>query len=147
MQPYGGKALYILNGFDEATPEAMNAVLKVLEEPPEYAIILLVVKNPASIIETIHSRTITLFHSQTQKSVSIEIQEMIRKHFSGTSFDLIQFLHGGKYDEDIALGILVTSLRYADKNTISQIEEAIIQVLQVNENPRNILDRVFLCNI
>lgn len=147
MQPYGGKALYILNGFDEATPEAMNAVLKVLEEPPEYAIILLVVKNPASIIETIHSRTITLFHSQAQKSVSIEIQEMIRTHFSGTSLDLVQFLHGGKYDEDIALGILVASLRYADKNTISQIEEAIIQVLQVNENPRNILDRVFLCSI
>ena len=39
----------------------MNASLKILEEPPEYAIILLVVENPASILETIHSRTITLF--------------------------------------------------------------------------------------
>lgn len=93
MQPYGGKAMYILNGFDEATPEAMNAVLKILEEPPKYAIILLVVENPASIIETIHSRTITLFHPRTQKPVSTEIQEMIRSHFSGISFDFIQYLY------------------------------------------------------
>lgn len=110
LQPYGKKAIYILNNFDEATPEAMNAVLKILEEPPEYAIILLVVRNPSSIIETIHSRTITLFHTQSRKSIPEEMREMIRGYFAGSPIELVQFLYGSKYDEDTALGILVESL-------------------------------------
>jgi DNA polymerase III subunit delta' len=59
--PYEKKHIYILRDFDEATREAMNATLKILEEPPEYAIIALVVKNPESLLETIHSRTLNLF--------------------------------------------------------------------------------------
>ena len=61
VQPYSPKALYILRDFDEATPEAMNACLKVFEEPPDYAIILMSVKNPENILETIHSRTLLQF--------------------------------------------------------------------------------------
>lgn len=110
IQPYGKKALYLINGFDEATPEAMNAVLKILEEPPEYAIILLVVRNPSSIIETIHSRTITLFHTQSRKSIPEEMREIIRRYFSGNPIELVQFLYGSKYDEDTAIGVLVESL-------------------------------------
>lgn len=38
----------------------MNSLLKILEEPPEYAIILLVTNEPNSLLETITSRTIRL---------------------------------------------------------------------------------------
>jgi DNA polymerase III delta prime subunit len=60
-KPYSGKNIYILRDFDEATHQAMNASLKVLEEPPPHAIILLMVKNPESLLETIRSRTINLY--------------------------------------------------------------------------------------
>lgn len=49
----------------------MNALLKVLEDTPEHAIILLVVDNREALLETIHSRTIDLF-SQVQLPPSRE---------------------------------------------------------------------------
>ena len=60
-RPYEKRAVYILRDFDEASHEAMNATLKILEEPPQYAIILLIVSNPESLLETIRSRTISIW--------------------------------------------------------------------------------------
>src|SRR5438046_8805439 len=39
--------------------EAANALLKVLEEPPEYAVIFLLAKNPGELLPTIRSRCVT----------------------------------------------------------------------------------------
>lgn len=147
LQPYAEKALYILNGFDSATADAMNASLKILEEPPEYAIILLVVANPESILETIHSRTITLFQSKWNIHLSKEQQSMIQKYFEGIPDDLIAYLYLTRYDEQTAIMILMEALNYAEKSMIDRIEQWLIELFQVNESPRNILDRVFLMNI
>jgi DNA polymerase III subunit delta' len=62
-RPYEGKMLILFRDFDSASLEAMNASLKILEEPPAYAIILLIVSNPENIIETIRSRTLTFFRA------------------------------------------------------------------------------------
>ena len=40
--------------------EASNALLKVLEEPPEFATLLLLVENPGTLLPTLRSRSITL---------------------------------------------------------------------------------------
>ncbi|MGA3213905.1 MAG: DNA polymerase III subunit delta' [Terriglobales bacterium] len=40
--------------------EAANALLKVLEEPPEFAIIFLLAENPAMLLPTIRSRCVTM---------------------------------------------------------------------------------------
>ena len=147
LQPYAEKALYILNWFDNATADAMNASLKILEEPPEYAIILLVVENPASILETIHSRTITLFRWQSSTPLSSELGQMIQQYFLGNPMDLIAYLYQAQYDEQTALLILMKGLQYADGVTFEYLEQWIMELFHVNENPRNILDRVFLTNI
>ena len=62
--PYEGKYIYILSGVDTASLEAMNALLKVLEDTPRHAIILLVVGDREALLETIHSRTIDLFRQE-----------------------------------------------------------------------------------
>ena len=125
----------------------MNASLKILEEPPEYAIILLVVANPESILETIHSRTITLFQSKWNIHLSKEQQNMIQQYFEGIPDDLIAYLYLTRYDEQTAIMILMEALNYAEKSMIDRIEQWLIELFQVNESPRNILDRVFLMNI
>ncbi len=55
----GRQKVYI---FNEATfmKEAANSLLKVLEEPPEFATIFLLSENPTSLLQTIRSRCITL---------------------------------------------------------------------------------------
>lgn len=50
------KKVYIINDADLMTPEAQNCLLKTLEEPPEYTIIILIVENESKILPTIKSR-------------------------------------------------------------------------------------------
>lgn len=50
------RKVYIINNSDLMTTEAQNALLKTLEEPPEYAIIILVLSNESKLLNTIKSR-------------------------------------------------------------------------------------------
>lgn len=50
------KKVYIINDSDLMTVEAQNCLLKTLEEPPEYAVIILVLSNENKLLSTIKSR-------------------------------------------------------------------------------------------
>ena len=50
------KKVYVIQEADTMTQEAQNALLKTLEEPPEYITIILIVSNENSILNTIKSR-------------------------------------------------------------------------------------------
>jgi DNA polymerase-3 subunit gamma/tau len=52
----GGKKIVVLSEADRLTPEATNAFLKTLEEPPKYAIFILATTEKHKIIPTILSR-------------------------------------------------------------------------------------------
>lgn len=66
MSPYSGKyKFYIINGAERMTKEAQNAILKSLEEPPEYASIIMLTTNPGLLLPTICSRAVSLFIQPT----------------------------------------------------------------------------------
>lgn len=50
------KKIYIIDNAERMTLEAQNCLLKTLEEPPEYIVIILVTSNDSEIINTIKSR-------------------------------------------------------------------------------------------
>lgn len=50
------KKVYIIKDSDKMTIEAGNCLLKTLEEPPEYLVIILVAENESMILNTIRSR-------------------------------------------------------------------------------------------
>jgi DNA polymerase-3 subunit delta' len=52
----GGRRVVILDTADEMNPNAANAILKVLEEPPTRAVLLLVSHQPSRLLPTIRSR-------------------------------------------------------------------------------------------
>lgn len=54
------KKVYIINNSDTMTKEAQNSLLKTLEEPPEYAVIILIASNENKLLNTIRSRTIKI---------------------------------------------------------------------------------------
>ena len=61
IRPYESPyKIYIIDEASKMTPQAQNALLKTLEEPPAYAIILLLADNPDVLLPTIHSRCVTL---------------------------------------------------------------------------------------
>lgn len=55
------KKIYIINNADLMTTEAQNCLLKTLEEPPEYSIIILVLSNETKLLNTIKSRCTKIY--------------------------------------------------------------------------------------
>ena len=56
----GEKKIYIINNSENMTKEAQNSLLKTLEEPPEYAIIILITSNENLLLNTIKSRCLKI---------------------------------------------------------------------------------------
>lgn len=61
LKPYSGaRKVYIINEAEKMTVQAQNALLKTLEEPPSYAVILLLTSNVNTMLQTILSRSVVL---------------------------------------------------------------------------------------
>lgn len=61
IKPYSSpKKIYIMNEGEKMTVQAQNALLKTLEEPPEYTVILILTTNVESLLPTILSRCVVL---------------------------------------------------------------------------------------
>lgn len=60
IRPAFGYKVYIIQEADRMTPEAQNALLKTLEEPPEYAVIILTTAFYESLLVTVRSRLVQM---------------------------------------------------------------------------------------
>ncbi|MBR1701604.1 MAG: DNA polymerase III subunit delta' [Lachnospiraceae bacterium] len=61
IKPYSSPyKIYIINEAEKMNTQAQNALLKTLEEPPEYAVILLLTANINALLPTIVSRCVVL---------------------------------------------------------------------------------------
>lgn len=70
IKPYSSAyKIYIINEAEKMTPQAQNAILKTLEEPPAYAVIILLSANLNALLPTILSRCVVL----NMKPVSDEL--------------------------------------------------------------------------
>ena len=57
---YGGRKIYIVPDCELMKQEGQNALLKTIEEPPSYAVIILITDNPDSLLPTVRSRSMEL---------------------------------------------------------------------------------------
>ncbi|MCW8862644.1 MAG: DNA polymerase III subunit delta' [Rhodospirillales bacterium] len=117
----GGWRVVVIDAADEMNRNAANAVLKVLEEPPDRAILLLVCHNPGRLLPTILSRCrkITLqplsdgavraLLSQMAPEVSGDDIEILTKLSEGSIGRALELAEGGGvgFYRDI-LGLLNT---------------------------------------
>ena len=61
IMPYSSSyKIYIIDESEKMTVQAQNALLKTLEEPPEYAVILILTTNMETLLPTILSRCVVL---------------------------------------------------------------------------------------
>lgn len=61
IKPYSSpRKIYIINEAEKMTVQAQNALLKTLEEPPAYVVILLLTTNVDTLLPTIQSRCVLL---------------------------------------------------------------------------------------
>ncbi len=73
----GGWRIVIIDSADEMNDNSANAVLKMLEEPPEKALMMLISHNPSSLLPTIRSRCSQLVLRPLQDE---QVFSLVRKY-------------------------------------------------------------------
>ena len=102
------KKVYIIDEAHMLTTEALNALLKTLEEPPAHVIFILATTNPEKLIETIKSRTVIINFSKakseelvraltrivTQEKLKVDekVLELIAKYADGSFREAVKTL-------------------------------------------------------
>lgn len=73
IKPFASKRkVYIIREGDLLTEAAQNALLKTLEEPPEYAVFIIITTNSAIMLETVRSRSELIHFPAVSESVTRE---------------------------------------------------------------------------
>ncbi|MBP3708258.1 MAG: DNA polymerase III subunit delta' [Clostridia bacterium] len=78
------KKVYIINNADTMTKEAQNGILKTLEEPQEYVVIILIASSENNILTTIKSRCTKLYFNNLSND---EIKQYINKKLNINVYD------------------------------------------------------------
>lgn len=76
------KKVYLIDDADLMTKEAQNCLLKTLEEPPEFVIIILIGANESNFLSTIKSRCLILKFENLRFE---EIKDYLEKEFQNES--------------------------------------------------------------
>ena len=80
IKPYAGPhKIYIIPDAEKLTVPAQNALLKTLEEPPEYAVILLIADGTSAFLPTVLSRCVIL---QTRAVEEAQIARFLQQQKS-----------------------------------------------------------------
>ena len=143
------KKVYILNDADKMTIEAQNCLLKTLEEPPEFAVIILITSNENAILNTIKSRCMIIkFKNITNDKLekyAIEklgypqITDNLLKSFNGSiGKAIVQRDNQEKY---LQIESIINNL--ARNDIIDVINHA--KVIYDKENIEKILDYMIIC--
>ena len=85
------RKVYIINNADTMTTEAQNCLLKTLEEPPEFAIIILIGRNENNFLVTIKSRCVILhFRPIDDEKIKYYMQQNYNLQLTKNQIEMFQ---------------------------------------------------------
>lgn len=115
------KKIYIINDADKMTVSAQNALLKVLEEPPLYVMIILIGSNEQAFLNTIKSRCVKINFQV------IENNELMQYFRNNNEIINEKFL-------DIYQGSIGRAKKiFGQENTYLEIEDCILNIKNLNK--------------
>lgn len=121
VKPYESTyKIYIIDSADKLTEAAQNALLKTLEEPPEYAVILLLVSNSNLILPTILSRSVLLNLKPIDKQAIKEFL-MIQQHIPDYMAEMAADFSGGNVGK---------AIKYASSEEFGRMKEDVLHILK-----------------
>ncbi len=133
IRPYEAeRKVYIITEAERMTNQAQNGLLKILEEPPEYCVIILTVENSSRLLDTVLSRAVTIkFSNNTQR----EVEEFLTVNYShlGDSIPVLSAFSGG------IIGRAIDMASSADYKTMRKEVLSIFTKL-IKEDELSVLD-------
>lgn len=120
IKPYSSKyKIYIIPDAQLMNTQAQNAILKTIEEPPEYGIILLLTTNLDKMLQTVKSRCMIL---STKPVRERDMLDYLQKDM-GLSEDKAYFCL------DFAQGNLGKAIKLASNEEYGRIVDSVVEVL------------------
>ncbi len=121
IKPYSSKyKIYIIDEAEKMTPQAQNALLKTIEEPPSYGIIMLLTNNADMLLPTIRSRCVTL----NMKSVpSQKIQDYLIKKYEIPDYK-------ARICASYAQGNMGKAIKMATSPDFNELHEAVLNLVK-----------------
>lgn len=121
IKPYSSRyKIYIVDEAEKMNQQAQNALLKTIEEPPAYAVILLLTTNADSFLPTILSRCITLNLKAVKDS---EIKSYLMKTYQIPD-----------YQADVcaafAQGNVGKAIKLASSESFNELKAATLQLMK-----------------
>ncbi|SET59869.1 DNA polymerase III subunit delta' [[Clostridium] polysaccharolyticum] len=125
IKPYSSKyKIYIVADADKMTEQAQNALLKTIEEPPAYGIIMLLATNKNKLLPTILSRCVTL----DLKPVSTElIRDYLMKEYQVPDYN-------AELSARFSQGNLGKAVRYSTSEEFNESKDKILHLLKYVES-------------
>jgi DNA polymerase-3 subunit delta' len=121
VKPYSSPyKIYMIDDADKLTEQAQNALLKTMEEPPEYAIILLLVSNINVILPTILSRCVLLNLKPVDKQAMKEFlmgQHQVPDYMA----DMAAAFSGGNVGK---------AIKYASSEEFERMKDDVLHILK-----------------
>lgn len=125
LKPYSSKyKIYIVPDAQLMNPQAQNALLKTLEEPPEYAVIMLLTNNVDKFLPTILSRCMILNFKPVEP---LYIMEYLMTQLGEDQLK-------ARFCTDFAQGNLGKAVRLAISPDYNEIKEDSIRLLRRMED-------------
>ena len=127
------RKVYIIDNADSMTKEAQNCLLKTLEEPPEFATIILIASNENELLTTIKSRCMILHFNPIE---DVYIRKYLKEQYQmdNISQNMLDSFQGSigkainlrnKQDQYLQIEKLVNSLKQKDLIDILQEAEVL----------------------
>lgn len=121
VKPYvGDRKIFILEHIDKMTDHAQNSLLKTLEEPPYYAIIIMTATNSKSILPTVLSRSQLLRFSPINNN---EIKSTIVNKYGKTNEE-------ATFISSICNGIIGKAIKICESDEFKETRESINNIIE-----------------
>ncbi len=121
IRPYSSPyKIYIVEDAEKMTTQAQNALLKTIEEPPSYAVLILITTNEEVFLPTILSRCVTLSLKPLQDSM---IKDYLKETL-GTSEKEAEIATA------FARGNLGRAIRLADSGEFKELYQKVMTLLR-----------------
>lgn len=114
------RKVYIIPQASKLNIQAQNCLLKTLEEPPAYAVIILISSSIYSVINTIRSRVkrVKIYNSE-ELNIRNEVKEIIDSIENKSVIDVLKFSEFFEKNKDNVVEILHEMMKYCNERIMN----------------------------
>ena len=146
IKPYSSRyKIYIVDEAERMNQQAQNAILKTIEEPPEYAIIILLTANHNAFLQTILSRCVLI---QMKSIDTVSVKRILQTKYNTVDYqaDMVASFAQGNVGKAIALvsdssfndtkNLVISLCKRAARMDQQQIAQELKSIKEENERDK-----------